>query len=481
MKRIHLAIEGIIAATLATAACTDSTAQVENRPVLETGDGGSNEAGTDASTAETRFATYADQAEFTCDAAQVKAAIDDLSPGTAVDYLELHRQSLASVDGGFEVKDPSDVAQAIVESRGTACATATDKTRCQSALDAARATRKVGWRSNGFGCGNELPAGYIVVYTRGDQVGEITTPAELATFLGPIDTLGDARYVGRASGQLDLSCTKPETDEVQVPDPGWRKKADGTFEIIGVVDSGGPGLYRARYTVSSTGTFALVDSQSVATKGGAVCGRRPDGLVDLACARADVGAYFAEVTWLEAAAVVAFRRVESELVALGAPTELIEAAQRAQADEIRHAREASALARRFGGAERPLEVAPPVERDAFAIALENAVEGCVRETYGALVAAYQAKRAGDPEVRRFFARIAADEANHAELSHEIAAWLEPQLTAGERARIAAAKAEALAELYAATETSPYARLAGLPPPEHTWRMLDGMQREILAA
>jgi rubrerythrin len=187
------------------------------------------------------------------------------------------------------------------------------------------------------------------------------------------------------------------------------------------------------------------------------------------------------VTWLEAAAVVAFRRVESDLVALGAPSALIEAARRAQADEIRHAREASALARRFGAAERPLEVAPPAARDAFAIALENAVEGCVRETYGALVAAYQARRAEDPSIRRFFERIAADEANHAALSHDIAAWLEPQLTAEERARIAAAKTEALAELYAPTEASPFARIAGLPTPAHARQLLDGMQRDILAA
>ncbi|NIS36796.1 MAG: ferritin-like domain-containing protein, partial [Actinobacteria bacterium] len=46
---------------------------------------------------------------------------------------------------------------------------------------------------------------------------------------------------------------------------------------------------------------------------------------------------------------------------------------------------------------RPVIEDAPV-RTAYEIALENAVEGCVRETFGALVGAHQALRASDPSI-----------------------------------------------------------------------------------
>ena len=50
------------------------------------------------------------------------------------------------------------------------------------------------------------------------------------------------------------------------------------------------------------------------------------------------------------------------------------------------------------------------------IARENAEEGCVRETFGALLAAHQAAYACDPEVREVMTRIAGDELRHAALA-----------------------------------------------------------------
>ena len=247
-----------------------------------------------------------------------------------------------------------------------------------------------------------------------------------------------------------------------LPDPGWRLDADGSYEIIALVSNCGGGVSRERYTVSAGGAVKIVDGEELQGTT-AICGRLPAGLHAPARPSADVGAYFAEMAWLEAAAVVAFRHLESDLRALGAPRSLVAAARSARADEIRHAREANALARRFAASERELDAPPRASRDRFAIALENAVEGCVRETYGALVAAYQARTARDPEIRRFFTRIAADEARHAELSHAIAAWIERDLDAGERARIAAAKDAAFAELLdTAGVESPFAELAALP-------------------
>lgn len=103
----------------------------------------------------------------------------------------------------------------------------------------------------------------------------------------------------------------------------------------------------------------------------------------------------------------------------------------------------------------------------------------MREDYGALVAAYQARCAEDPTARAFFARIATDEARHAELSHAIAAWLEPTLVSEERVQIVAAKTTALAELRATDGPHAYASVAGLPPPRHARLLIDGLEREVL--
>jgi hypothetical protein len=59
------------------------------------------------------------------------------------------------------------------------------------------------------------------------------------------------------------------------------------------------------------------------------------------------------------------------------------------------------------------------------VAVENAVEGCVRETFGVAVAMIRAERAGDKQVRRAMRSIARDEMQHAELSWAVARWTSP--------------------------------------------------------
>jgi hypothetical protein len=82
------------------------------------------------------------------------------------------------------------------------------------------------------------------------------------------------------------------------------------------------------------------------------------------------------------------------------------------------------------------------------LARENAVEGQVAETFGALLATCQGQLATDPEVRSVFARIAIDEARHAELAHELAPWFDAQLDDETRAKVAAARSEATASIVA---------------------------------
>jgi hypothetical protein len=179
-------------------------------------------------------------------------------------------------------------------------------------------------------------------------------------------------------------------------------------------------------------------------------GRRTDGIADPEHASGTdegLGATFAERAYLEAVSVHAFARLERELAAQGAPAVLLRDVRRARRDEIRHAAMMARLARRYGWAptlpEAPLDIQV---REAFAIARENAVEGCVRETYGAVVGLVEARGSRDPEVRRAMESISADECRHAELSWAIAAWMRPRLTTGEREAIDRAMQDAIARL-----------------------------------
>lgn len=196
-------------------------------------------------------------------------------------------------------------------------------------------------------------------------------------------------------------------------------------------------------------------------------GRRPAELYfSPSHATSAVGAFFAHVMQLEAASIDAFDILATELQAHGAPASLIAAAHKARADEVRHTRMAAALLRRFGGEEaRPTVIRHPV-RPLFDIALENAVEGCVREAFGAFQASWQASASADDTVRAVMRSVARDEIAHAELAFAVASWAEPQLSPAEAAEVAAARAAAIAELLTALEHSPSPALlqvAGLPP------------------
>jgi hypothetical protein len=89
---------------------------------------------------------------------------------------------------------------------------------------------------------------------------------------------------------------------------------------------------------------------------------------------------------------------------------------------------------------------PAGTRDLETIARENAVEGCVRETFAALVACRQARAAADPAIRATMSRIGPDETRHAALSWAVDAWAGERLPAAARRRVRDARHEATAEL-----------------------------------
>ncbi|HTU57977.1 MAG TPA: hypothetical protein VMF89_06080, partial [Polyangiales bacterium] len=213
-------------------------------------------------------------------------------------------------------------------------------------------------------------------------------------------------------------------------------------------------------------------------------GRRPQGLLAQRqhCADA-LGMYFAEVAHLEAAAVLAFDVMSRELESLHAPAQLLSAARNARADEIRHAAQFAALARAHGVEPRAPQAGPASSRGVLEIALENAAEGVVRETWGALSAAWQALHASDVDARSVFQATAADEAQHAQLSRDLDSWLHSQLTAEEQRQVAHAKADAFTQLraeLAASQPHPsVAAAAGVPNRARSLDLLTRLEQEML--
>lgn len=227
---------------------------------------------------------------------------------------------------------------------------------------------------------------------------------------------------------------------------------------------------------------APVDLDCVTCAGG--MGRAPAGLHrgEPAQGSSLIGRFFATAARLEAASAIAFQRLETELRVRAAPGALCTGARRAATDEVRHARRASRIAERHGSVPLRARVRAGRARSVGAFALENAVEGCIGETFGALLAAWQAQHAMVPEIAEFFRSIARDELRHAMLAWAVADWLEPRLTRAESTRLRAAARKAIARVQAtatrgAVDHEQQHHLGW--PPRHARRaLLDSLQAAL---
>jgi hypothetical protein len=127
----------------------------------------------------------------------------------------------------------------------------------------------------------------------------------------------------------------------------------------------------------------------------------------------------------EHASIAAFARAIVELLAVGAPAELIVRHQQALADEIGHAQALYSQAARLGATRSgPREVPAPMPRAGGLAALirHTFLEACVGETIAALRAKRQARAAADPEYRSMWERISVEESDHAALGWQTVVW-----------------------------------------------------------
>jgi hypothetical protein len=117
------------------------------------------------------------------------------------------------------------------------------------------------------------------------------------------------------------------------------------------------------------------------------------------------------------------------------------------------------------------------------MAIENAIEGCVRETYGALVTMWQGRTAADAQFRRAVRRIGRDEVQHAQLAWEVHRWAHQRLSRAARRDVERARADAIHKLRAELLRSPPAPLAralGLPSVPQALILFDRLVEEVTA-
>jgi|GEM_PF-800156 len=134
----------------------------------------------------------------------------------------------------------------------------------------------------------------------------------------------------------------------------------------------------------------------------------------------------------EHASVAAFARLAVDLVALGAPPRLIEAAHGDALDELRHTQLCFSLARDLdGGTAGPAsfpqvsklrQIRGPRHVALARLAVESLVDGALNEGVSARVVAQLVHQARDPRVKDVLQVIARDEARHAAHGFDVLRW-----------------------------------------------------------
>lgn len=148
-------------------------------------------------------------------------------------------------------------------------------------------------------------------------------------------------------------------------------------------------------------------------------------------APAGVGVAWRRNGLTEHASVAAFARVSLELMALGAPRRLVDAAHADAIDESRHTDLCFDLARRFDGRDvRPGAFPAAAARPSRGprtwrlcrLAVDSLIDGAINEGVSARVVASLSKEVEDEAVADVLRSIARDEGRHAVHGFEVLAW-----------------------------------------------------------
>lgn len=309
---------------------------------------------------------------------------------------------------------------------------------------------------------------YYLVTQRADEQRVIATWSEFRTMTGPIDTLAEAALVATLKNyRIECGFSTGE------------KRGTG-FRITAQTGSVCDGQHVDAHVLDITrdGVLSLVSTRLFAPGTGCVSGRTPHGFRSPAERPASSGDYFATATQLEHASIAAFVQIAEFLTKHRAPPALVRRAKLAAKDEELHTSTMHALAERYGAAPSLVDARAEPFAHRLAFALDNAEDGCVRETFAALLAREQAARTNDPTVARALRAIANDETRHAALAWDLAAWIEPMLSTSERAYVASRRSVAFAELRAQWSVpwiEVLEREVGMPPAARALQLIDGLE------
>jgi len=138
-----------------------------------------------------------------------------------------------------------------------------------------------------------------------------------------------------------------------------------------------------------------------------------------------VGRHWAQDGLAEHASVASFARHTLELMAVGAPPEILVAAQKAGSEEVGHAQLCFGLARKYGVVTEPGNFPLPKEEHAptlLKMTLGVASEGCVSEFGSCIAASWQLARVTMPAVKAALRQIAREEAGHCILAWQTLLW-----------------------------------------------------------
>ncbi len=143
--------------------------------------------------------------------------------------------------------------------------------------------------------------------------------------------------------------------------------------------------------------------------------------------RLALAAHYEQMAAMEHASVASFARFALELLALGAPPDLLLATHKAAADEILHAQLCYTVASVYsshpiGPGLLPMAGVHP-QTDPAEIVTALVIEACVGETIAAAEAVALAGIVKDPALHTLYQQIAIDESTHAELGYRCLAWI----------------------------------------------------------
>jgi hypothetical protein len=139
------------------------------------------------------------------------------------------------------------------------------------------------------------------------------------------------------------------------------------------------------------------------------------------------------------------------------------------------------LASRHAALPESVRFVPRLSQTLLDLALDNAREGTSRELFGAVLAAWQSRAASSADTRARFAEIARDEAEHAQLSLDLAAWLSEHLNEDERILVDHERERSFQALQLELREpvdAEVAHVAGLPNASEAQRLLRATRAEL---